>query len=316
MMTNQDSPEFHRLGVLGGDRACVKCGYNLIGQPILREPHYQMVIVRCAECGTVASLQEFPMMSRWAKLTTAMFAGFVLVGQLTFALGIVILLSGFSWGLFAMMQENVQKGLVAHQKSWLIAEHIDITSDPGQGTSPFIVEYMAHPKWIEAHPDTVLRDEIGIWPMLFNAQTSVWIFTFGGILSVVGGAWASTLPGIRRLWLPVVAMLPILIAAGVNASIFVSQANSPYSSYMIGGSGEYIGSVAERIMGGTPLLIFGIGLSVVLIAGLLLGRPTSRVLIRALVPPHRRCSFSWLWICDGLEPPTPRFFRSRRQPAR
>ena len=49
-----------------GDRLCIRCGYNLIGQSILREPHYNLLIARCPECGAVAGVQEYPLLGPWA----------------------------------------------------------------------------------------------------------------------------------------------------------------------------------------------------------------------------------------------------------
>ena len=56
-----------RVSVTYGDRLCTHCHYNLIGQPVLREPYYSMLIVRCPECGTVAAMQEYPQLGRWAN---------------------------------------------------------------------------------------------------------------------------------------------------------------------------------------------------------------------------------------------------------
>ena len=49
-----------------GDRLCIRCGYNLIGQSILREPHYNLLIARCPECGAAAGVQEYPLLGPWA----------------------------------------------------------------------------------------------------------------------------------------------------------------------------------------------------------------------------------------------------------
>lgn len=56
-----------RLGMLQSDRACIKCAYNLIGQDIIREPHYRMAVIRCPECGTVTTMQEYPLLGQWAN---------------------------------------------------------------------------------------------------------------------------------------------------------------------------------------------------------------------------------------------------------
>ena len=63
-----------RLGVVLGDRLCVRCGFNLHGQTITREPHYQMLSVRCPECSTLASLQEYPVLGRWGQRFGIVFA--------------------------------------------------------------------------------------------------------------------------------------------------------------------------------------------------------------------------------------------------
>ena len=47
-----------RVSVIVGDRLCVHCGYNLTGQNIYREPYYELLIARCPECGSVASVLE------------------------------------------------------------------------------------------------------------------------------------------------------------------------------------------------------------------------------------------------------------------
>ena len=60
-----DTPARKRR-ILTGDRFCTKCGYNLIGQQIVREEYYSMLIVRCPECATVASVQEYPLLGGWA----------------------------------------------------------------------------------------------------------------------------------------------------------------------------------------------------------------------------------------------------------
>ena len=41
-----------RIAVVTGTRLCIRCGFNLTGQMILREPAYDLLIARCPECGT------------------------------------------------------------------------------------------------------------------------------------------------------------------------------------------------------------------------------------------------------------------------
>ncbi|MHC4949188.1 MAG: hypothetical protein ACYTG1_13185, partial [Planctomycetota bacterium] len=85
-----------RVSVLVGDRLCIGCGYNLTGQPVLREPHYRLLIVRCPECATVAGLQEYPVLGRWANRWAALVAALWFVVLLAFAFGSSASLFGMS----------------------------------------------------------------------------------------------------------------------------------------------------------------------------------------------------------------------------
>ena len=61
-MTEHDTHDTIRA-----DRACIACGFNLFGQPITREAHYNLLITRCPECGQAAALQSYPTMSHWVN---------------------------------------------------------------------------------------------------------------------------------------------------------------------------------------------------------------------------------------------------------
>ena len=56
-----------RVAIITGTRLCIRCGFNLTGQTILREPAYDLLIARCPECGTVAPLQEYPPLGAWQR---------------------------------------------------------------------------------------------------------------------------------------------------------------------------------------------------------------------------------------------------------
>ena len=55
-----------RVGTVLTDRVCTRCYFNLVSQPVIRERHYGLLVVRCPECGTLASVQEYPHVIRWA----------------------------------------------------------------------------------------------------------------------------------------------------------------------------------------------------------------------------------------------------------
>ena len=76
------TPAEPRLGVLSADRPCARCGFNLHGATIIREPHYQLVSARCPECGQLAALQEYPSLSAWTGRARLLFAAQFVAGAL------------------------------------------------------------------------------------------------------------------------------------------------------------------------------------------------------------------------------------------
>ncbi|MBL8759994.1 MAG: hypothetical protein JNL50_01710 [Phycisphaerae bacterium] len=71
-----------RIAIVSGDRVCGSCGFNLHAQHVVREEHYNMLMVRCPECGQVASLHEYPVLGPWAKRVGFVLAAFWLLVML------------------------------------------------------------------------------------------------------------------------------------------------------------------------------------------------------------------------------------------
>jgi len=86
---NEPNPREQRIGSLTGVRVCVRCGYNLVHQPIIREPHYDLVIVRCPECATVADATVAALFGRWGARLGLGLAGvwIVFVAAIVFSAG-------------------------------------------------------------------------------------------------------------------------------------------------------------------------------------------------------------------------------------
>ncbi len=55
------------VDVILNDRFCLSCGESLHGEPISREPHYNMLITHCRRCNHVAPVQETSRLSRTAQ---------------------------------------------------------------------------------------------------------------------------------------------------------------------------------------------------------------------------------------------------------
>lgn len=73
-----------RVATVTVDRPCSKCGFNLVGQPIIRERHYGLFIARCPECGTVALIRGLGSGggTPWAAVAAAVVLFVVLVAIL------------------------------------------------------------------------------------------------------------------------------------------------------------------------------------------------------------------------------------------
>jgi len=111
----------HRVSVLVGDRFCATCGFNLVGQTVVREPHYHMLMVRCPECGTAAAMQEYPMLGRWANRWARVLAVLLLLVCTVFTIGASFACWGVSMpSVYAMVQPLSERLGEEHVK-WQIA---------------------------------------------------------------------------------------------------------------------------------------------------------------------------------------------------
>lgn len=111
----RSTPE--RVAIVSGDRVCGSCGFNLHGQHVVREEHYAMLMVRCPECGQVASLHEYPVLGPWAKRLGFLLAGVWLLVMLA-ALGATAgaLMGGTLISSEAMLSGVTREISAAHAK--------------------------------------------------------------------------------------------------------------------------------------------------------------------------------------------------------
>lgn len=107
-----------RVSILVGDRLCVSCGFNLAGQSVAREPHYRMLIVRCPECATVASLQEFPILGKWAARWGGVLAAAMILVTLAFALGTAGTIFGMSYGVTHVASKSLTDLMAKEHGVW------------------------------------------------------------------------------------------------------------------------------------------------------------------------------------------------------
>ncbi len=284
------APGETRLSVLAGDRLCTGCGYNLVGQPVLREPHYAMLIVRCPECGAVASVQEYPLLGRWPARWAALLAA------AWFAVLVVLVVA--TAGILAAGAHAV-----AQRASVPFAEHIaQLHADYqkqqpaggqffGSGAYSFVDGNWASQQDFEA----ILGAARG-WRSVLNLRALRGWGLIAVPAFVSGCFWAVIFLHARRGRLLLLGAVPVLLA-GIFSLLTATLANRGMFGWVSAIS------LAQRQVG-TPILAASLAFTYLpLVAGLLAGRPIVRGLIRALLPPRMRGALALLWITDGLEPP-------------
>jgi hypothetical protein len=80
-----------RLASADSDYFCEKCGYNLHGQPVRRDPNTQILLMRCPECGTFHPAVGASSAGRlWvARLARSMLMAWVIVAYFSMAMIVV-----------------------------------------------------------------------------------------------------------------------------------------------------------------------------------------------------------------------------------
>jgi hypothetical protein len=294
-----------RVSTLVGDRVCIKCHFNLVGQPVVREPVYGMIMVRCPECSTVASLQEYPLLGRWAGRLAAALAALwllLLIGGIFATAGI----------LFGMSQGNTEMGS-ARLAELISRRHLEWfngapeadkavfkASFGGQAATVGAYVWIDAAWWSKQDPGSFIKELGGPWRA---ADWSIRGPLFWSIVVAIllGTVWANFLLSQPRWRLLVFALIPILLAA-----TFVWLAHSsPTTRFAWGGGVVYAIEEARRLLG--PWLV-GTMLGSAFVAfcvGLMIGRPLMRWLAATLLPPRMIGSLAYLWIAAGKTPPRP-----------
>ena len=277
-----------RVSNLVGDRLCISCGYNLVGQPVLREPHYQMLIVRCPECATVASVQEYPLLGRWANRWAAMLAALWLLVMLALWIGSGAAIFGLSYGASDVAAQKYRYFLGNEFQEW-IQNHQPATT---QGRFSWTTnDYQA---WTASQDFQALFQRAGGWTGAVD-WTALWVWAALLIAGfVIGCIWSVALFGRRR---PALLIWGIVIMAVALAFSTISFAEWYLRDRMWGWH------AAERAICPTVMVLsLGIG-AAALATGLMCGRSCVRGLVRALLPPRLRSSLAFLWITDSLPGP-------------
>jgi len=327
----------HRL--ITGDRSCVQCGYNLIGQAITQEPHYSLFVVRCPECGKVIPVHEYPAFTRsWRRIGAV-----VTVIWMLFLLALLPASSGSLTGMCITIAEVGCQGLgqrldAMHQEyqESLIGKYAPAAANAlDNAPSPWDLRDFGEPTAREITvvpnvPAGTRQVMLGDGRMA-NVPESVVVLDFNGwwatqdqaqLLADLGGA-ASAISRIAifpfvvhlllayvigAIWTILLINMRPLVAARVGVGIILLGALFVWIATINWRDASvvwYGGQAARLILAPLVTWISIIAALPAMIAGFLTGRSIARLFVRLLLAPRLRMGLAFLWTLDGKAPPRP-----------
>lgn len=307
------------------DRACAGCGFNLFGQTVTKEAHYGLAIARCPECGTVAALQQYPVMTHWVNRFRAILAGLYLLLLLAvFGLS-TLAISAFALNGADLASEPLADRLGLDFTNWtgeqaraaqqqpqagitqtttanggtvtsfsINGQATTITTAPTTGSilSPGSYQWTTlTPEWIDNHLDASVDSFGSLWVNM-NREVFVFMIPAAFFSLCVGIFWTVALLGATRRRALLVPCAMVLV--GTAFAIGLNMDSQYYT---------WASNVARHIY--IPMMVpFIMGVELVfLVIGVWIGRPFARVVVRMALPPRLRIPLSILWTRDGLTPP-------------
>lgn len=292
-----------RVSVVVGDRLCIKCGFNLSGQTVFREPHYQMFIVRCPECSTVASLQEYPLLGRWQQRWARMLMGLWVIVLVVIAILGSMVLFGQVEIMGSPLQERIAPMLSEQSQQWVKTNIPDKITQQQQFSYWWDVDY----DWVVTGEWRDGFEKAGGWNALLGPYSLAWGLFIGLFTVGLGIFWAVTLPHWSRRGL---ALFLIGQAALGSLWVFLGRAieANAINGVLTGVPGAEVEAwgLAFYLIAVPSLLVSLPVFLVAILLGACTGRPMARFTVRLLLPPRLRGPLAGLWLCDGLEPPATR----------
>ena len=271
------------------DRPCVRCGFNLFGQTVVREGHYGLVSTRCPECGQLAALQEYPALGRWADrwarlIAAAWVAGLVAAMFVNF---------GPLMGFVMASLETACSDL----GNEIALRHADSQTAQGPTTFPMLGTgrwTMIEARWWQDNRDAIIgaRPSLNAW---INWSV-VWMWIPMSFIGFAGGVcWSTCLLGARKRFAIIPAFLPLMAAGLIGWTVHHEEASG---AALVQASTLGIGELQDIVLS----VMLGV-VSAWILLGVWLGRRTARLVVRWSLPPRMRSSLAILWTRDGLAPP-------------
>ena len=321
------------------DRACIGCGFNLYAQPVTKEEHYGLAICRCPECGTVASLQQYPVMSHWVNRFRLLLAAVWIFLLLGIYVGNTAAITGMTQGSCYIAAESLGHILGSEHQAWedaktaaLLAEQAQQSESASEQREPTTPTNTG----TNTPGTTTITTANGVTTTIVNGT----VVTTTGTTGTSSGWWTQITPEWKEahmddtitlhggLWKNVdreflIMLLPTGIVAtvfGIFWSVALLGATRkkvlllPLISCVIGFGIVFAINAADNtyengsgIAAGlyTPIVapMMLVYQFLVMALAIWIGRKLARLIVTMALPARGRVPLSILWTRDGLELP-------------
>ncbi|RMH23867.1 MAG: hypothetical protein D6692_14610, partial [Planctomycetota bacterium] len=274
-----DTPTGHSVRT---DRPCARCGFNLFGQQIVREPHYNLIAARCPECGQLAALQEYPSLGkwadRWAKVLAALWV-LAIIGAMAAQFGSTV---GVLVASMMNVFEKAGTEIALRYANW--EQQQSGVQGPAQPNMYYGGYQLITEEWWATERAAYLADQNRTQPL--NRDTfAVW-FVLTTISFAFGAFWSTVCLGVRRALAIIPALFPVGIALAFAWTISLSDPVGPGLIFATNAAADL--HRTTMIIGGLSAIALG------LLPGIFLGRKLARLLVRLALPPRMRTALSLL----------------------
>ena len=263
-----------------GDRVCSGCGFNLHGRPIEREPIYELLAVRCPQCGTVTAMDEYPPLGRWAPRWGMLTAGLWLLFVMVFSIGLMMVITITSIATVAESTDQLERQIRSDYRDWLRTNH---PADDTWFENPYFIEY-----W-ETQGRAILAEPGVLMASIEFGELVIAIMPIAASFAA-GCVWSVMFLARRRRGLVITAVCFGLAIALLLGGIWLFLATLEYAS------SEHVAWVELRL---PMLMIMFLTMFAFVALGVTVGRSIVRGVIRATLPPRMRGALSLLWTADG-----------------
>ncbi len=305
----QRAPEV-TVGVVQGDRACHACAFNLRGQPIVRESHYGMVMLRCSECGTVSPLAEYPLASGAARRLGAVMA----IGWLLVVVIVYLIISIWAAGAAHTGRRGaVELVAMAIAERYVEYSKAEVAKQTAAGTpnmNTYVTWAASQPVssglwvdsswWLAEAGKSWVDEARGLHRPFDRSLVPVWVRAWV-LLLPAGMLLACMFPHARRPMLAVLALGVLPVGAGLLW--LLGSGTNTWGG--MGAWGRTAMDLAQEVVGFRASAIQLAMLSPSLLVGVWIGRPVARRLVVWLLPPRLRVAYAFLWLADGKPLPKP-----------